>query len=500
MRPGPRWTIDTNALASAAGATLADRIGALVVGEIRRGRLAPEAPLPGSRVLCEALGVDRQTVQRALSSLVAEGWLVSAPRRGVFVARELPSRSLRDVVHRREVPRRAGFAFEELDGGAAETPLARPELDLSTGVPDVRLAPRVALARAYRSVLSSGARARLAYGDARGERSLRQALASMLADTRALATDEEGVLVTQGSQHGIDLVARALIRRGDRVAIEDPGYGPARRCLAAHGAEIVPVPVDARGLDVEVPARLVEESPLRAGSVPPPPQYPTMAVLAPERRAALLALAARHRFAILEDDYDHEWHFEGRPIAPLASLDRQGVVIYVGSLSKLLAPGLRLGFVVPPKDLLPTLAAHRFLGDRQGDHAREAAVATLIEDGEIERHVRRVRRIYLARRSAMIEGLFAIFGERIAVTVPPGGLALWPRFLGMGPEMGRYLRSLQRTLAARGVRLDIGRDYTCDRRELPHARVGFAFHDDRERELLLEHLRVADRSARRPRR
>ena len=113
--------------------------------------------------------------------------------------------------------------------------------------------------------------------------------------------------------------------------------------------------------------------------------------------------------------------------------------------------------------------------------------------------MRRVRRIYLARRSAMIDGLFAIFGERIAVTVPPGGLALWPRFLEVGLETARYLPSLQRALAARGVRLDIGRDYTCDRRELPHARVGFAFHDDRERALLLEHLRVADRSAGRPR-
>jgi len=224
--------------------------------------------------------------------------------------------------------------------------------------------------------------------------------------------------------------------------------------------------------------------------VTPQHQYPTMAVMAPERRAALLALAARHRFAILEDDYDHEWHFEGRPIAPIASLDREGVVIYVGSLSKLLAPGLRLGFVVPPKDLLPTLAAHRFLGDRQGDHAREASVATLIEDGEIERHVRRVRRVYLARRTAMTEGLFSIFGERIALTVPPGGLALWPRFL----DAGRTLPALQRALASRGVRLDIGRDFASDGRALPHARIGFAFHDDRERALILERLRAADRA------
>jgi GntR family transcriptional regulator/MocR family aminotransferase len=489
MRPSPRWTLDAIDLERDGSATLVDRIAVLIIEDIRRGRLRPGAWLPGSRPLAQALGVDRETVQRAVAVLAVEGWLEVVPRRGTRVADELPTRTPRALPGRRTaVPARAGFAFDAPIELEVEVPPRDGTIDLSTGVPDVRLAPRDALARAYRAVLRRSGGARLGYADPRGEPSLRHALGAMLSETRALATDADAVLVTNGSQHGIDLFARAVLKQGDRVAVEDPGYAPAWRAFRTVGAKVVPIPVDARGLDVEALRAEVRRG-LRAVYVTPAHQYPTMAVMAPERRAALLALAAEHRVAILEDDYDHELSFDGRPIAPLASADRAGVVVYVGSFSKLFAPGLRVGFVVPPRDLLPVLTALRFVHDRQGDHAREAALASLIEDGVIERHVRRVRRIYLARREALIDGLTRIFGASIAIERPPGGLALWPRFDLRPRALGRLLREA----LARGVSLDPGSSFTHDARFLPHLRVGFAAHDDRERERALTRLREAAR-------
>lgn len=472
-RPSRPIALDPQDLVATKGPSLAARVASLVVAEIRRGRLAPGQRLPGTRALARSLEVDRETVVRAFAELVAEGWLEARPQSGTYVASALPERTIgRAEGARRAVPARAAFPRsivrvidpERVPAGAVY---------LGGGVPDVRLVPREAFARAYRRILRTSPRTRLDYGDARGEPTLRRALRTMLAEDRAIATDDEGLLVTQGSQHAVDLVARALVRPGDRVAIEDPGYVPIRETFRLAGATLVPIPVDARGLDVAALERACHEAPIRLVYVTPHHQYPTMAVMAPERRAALLALARTRRFAIVEDDYDHEFHFEGRPVLPIASADAHGSVVYVGSLSKMLAPGLRLGFVVPPRDLLAALVSVRFASDRQGDHAKEAAVASLIDDGELARHVRRARRVYLARRDFLREGLGRALGDRVSIEERSGGLALWARVEG-------DLAGLRRRTLERGVFFFIGRDFTLDRRPLPYARFGFGSLDERE--------------------
>ena len=405
------------------------RIARALSSDIRRGRLRPGAELPGSRALAQALGVHRNTVLAAYRELTSEGWIESQTTRGTFVSATLPEskphRLAPAPAARAAMPSRAGF-----DLGPPLDPYARPRppkgtLALYGGAPDLTLVPIAELSRAYRKALRSEGRALLDYGDPRGHERLRSALATMVSTVRGVAASPASVLVTRGSQMALDLCARALLAPGDVVAVESLGYRPAWEALRLAGARLVPIPVDGSGLQVEALESLCRRERVRAVYVTPHHQYPTTVVLSPGRRLALLALCKRERIAILEDDYDHEFHYEGRPVLPLASADEAGVVVYVGTLSKILAPGLRIGFVVAPEPLVERLAALRTFVDRQGDQATERAVAELLEDDVVQRHARRARRLYRARREALASALREHLGQALSFDLPAGGMALW---------------------------------------------------------------------------
>jgi GntR family transcriptional regulator/MocR family aminotransferase len=313
----------------------------------------------------------------------------------------------------------------------------------------------------------------------------------MLGTTRGLAATADDIVVTRGSQMALALVARALLRPGDRVAVEQWGYRPAWEAFRAAGATVVPIPVDAGGLDVGALRAVSARAGLRAAYVTPHHQYPTTVTLTAARRLELLAIARHQRIAIIEDDYDHEFHYDGRPVLPLASADTAGVVVYVGTLSKVLAPGLRIGYVVAPSPILQRIAALRSLLDIQGDRATELAVAALMDDGELHRHVARVRRTYARRRATLAGALRRMLGGVVGFEVPAGGMALWLRF-----DPAFDVEDWARRSLARGVSWYTGRRYAFDRRPHPFARVSFAFLDERE---LVEAVRRMA-SARPPRR
>jgi GntR family transcriptional regulator/MocR family aminotransferase len=215
-------------------------------------------------------------------------------------------------------------------------------------------------------------------------------------------------------------------------------------------------------------------------------QYPTTAVLSPGRRLALLDLARRERIAVVEDDYDHEFHYDGRPVLPLASADRAGVVVYVGSLSKILAPGLRIGYVVAPRPLVDALAALRAHVDRQGDQVVEDAVAELLEDGEVQRHARRARAAYAERRGVLADALGRALGEVVSFALPPGGTALWAR-VDARVDVERWLERARRA----GVDFQTGRSFTFDGRSRPFARFGFACLEPEELRRAVARLKAA---------
>jgi GntR family transcriptional regulator / MocR family aminotransferase len=471
----------------ASDAPLYVRIVQAVVADIRRGRLVPGQRLPGSRTLAQHLGVHRNTVLSAYAELEAEGWIASDPARHTIVCETLP-----DALppHGRKASAATlGFPLPGGDHDASDDPWQG--LQLSDGTPDPRLVPRAALSRAYRRVLRGKDLDVLGYGDPRGHERLRAALAAMLAATRGLNAGADGLLVTRGSQMALELISRALIQPGDVVAVEELGYRPAWQALAAAGARLVPVALDGEGLSVDQLDALARRTRLRALYVTPHHQYPTTATLSAARRLALLELARQRRFAIIEDDYDHEFHYHGRPVLPLASADTAGVVLYVGTLSKVLAPSLRLGYLVAPAPVLARCSSERRHLDRQGDSVVECAVAELIEDGELQRHARRMRRVYQARREALVASLERCLPGRLVAVPASGGMALWARADGVDVD------AWAERARAQGLVLLSARWFAFDRRPRPFVRLGFAVRSAEETARAIERLaKLVPRQAR----
>jgi len=452
------------------------------------GRLRAGDRLPGARSLATSLGINRNTVVAAYRDLEAQGWIETRAARGSFVTgpqqSEQPRRFARTAGPRSGVPSRMAFSLANRAPASGELPLPPTvRFDLRGGVPDGRLVPWAELARAYRRALRVAGAASLGYGDPAGHPRLREALAQMLAQTRGLATTADDVVVTRGSQMALWLAATVLLSPGDAVAVESYGYQPAWAALRARGATLCPVDVDDRGLDVAELEALLARRRIAAVYLTPHHQFPTTAVLSPSRRLRLLELAREHRFAILEDDYDNEFHYDGRPVLPLASVDRAGAVVYVGTLSKVLAPGLRIGFAVAPKPMREALVAQRQLIDRQGDLTVEAAVAEMMEEGEVQRHIRRARRIYQGRRDVLVRALRTHLSEVLEVRQPPGGLALWAK-VAEPVNVDAWVKRAE----VRGVAFNPAGRYVFDGLSRPFARIGFARCTESELEAAVQLL------------
>jgi GntR family transcriptional regulator/MocR family aminotransferase len=504
------WTLQLDLDGLDAAEPVFLRIARAVSDDIRRGRLRAGDALPGSRTLAASLGVHRNTVLAAYRELAAEGWIAPETARGTFVSSSIPDVAPKKFSARatlaREIAPRAGFdlppetglgeRLDELLARARTTGVpagrgTRGPLSLGGGIPDVRLVPSAELSRALRRALGRHALEVLSYGDPEGPRRLRRALAEMASATRGVVAREENVLVTRGSQMAVDLVARTLVAPGDVVAVEALGYRPAWEALRAAGAHVVPLPVDAHGIDVEALERLAASERVRGVYVTPHHQFPTTVTLAPARRLRLLEIARARRMFVLEDDYDHEFHYEGRPVLPLASADVHGNVVYVGTLSKVLAPGMRIGFLVAPAPLVDRLAAVRRVVDRQGDHLLEVAIADLLEEGEIQRHIRRAKRVYAERRAHLAALLRERFGSLLSFALPNGGTAIWARVANEVSVDEWAARASELSLVLQPAKL-----FAFDGKSRPFVRIGFAQHEADEAREAVRRMAAALPSAR----
>ncbi|SDH16368.1 PLP-dependent aminotransferase family protein [Propionivibrio dicarboxylicus] len=451
------------------------RLAAALLGAIERGRLRPGDLLPGTRALSTQLGLHRNTVNAAFHELILQGWLVAEASRGTRVAPDLPALGKVPAPPRRT---------------AAPAPAERDTtmpLRVSDGIPDSRLLPAADLARAFRrAILRPMQGVADGYGDPRGTPALRQALTGYLGQERGIATVADDLIVTRGSQMAIYLAARASLAPGQAIAVEDPGYRLAWAAFHAAGAHIVGVPVDAQGLDVAaLESLLAQRHDIGAVYVTPHHQYPTTATLGAGRRLRLLELARRYRLTVIEDDYDHEYRFAGRPVLPLAArAEADAPVIYIGSLSKLLSPEIRLGYAVARPDIVARMAEIRNVIDRQGDAPLEIAMAELIADGTLARHARKARRIYEGRRDRLVDALRRRLGDTLVVDTPSGGLALWTR---LHDDIAADAWSAAATDL--GVHIAGGTHYALDPARAPNAfRIGFAKLADDEIETVVERL------------
>ncbi|MBU6448896.1 MAG: PLP-dependent aminotransferase family protein [Rhodospirillales bacterium] len=446
-------------------------VHALMEG-IKAGRLAPGGALPGTRELGRELGVNRKTVQQAYEELLAQGWLTSEAKRGTFVSAALP---LVDI----SPPPQAGEDVPGFDLGGAAPALdwiSHPPgtLVFDDGAPDTRLFPAALVARAWRRALLHGAHHnQLGYGDPRGTPRLREAVAAMLNADRGLNVTAANICITRGSQMGLWLAARLLAPEGEAVAFERLSYPPAREAFRAMGAEILAVALDEHGLVPESLEAACQARRIRAVYVTPHHQFPTTVTMPPERRIKLLALSEQYGFVIIEDDYDHEFHFSHRPVLPLASAQNWQRLLYIGSLSKLLAPSLRLGYLVGAERAISRAGKEIMTLDRQGDSVTEIAVAELMEEGVVKSHARRMLRIYEARRDTLAQALRQQLGPRISLNIPQGGLALWVEF-----QPG--LNFASPGLAAKKVALTPGQIFSTDGSAVQGARLGYGSLNDAE--------------------
>ena len=376
---------------------------------VRSGRLAQGLALPSTRALARDLGVSRGVVVDAYTQLAAEGYLLArqgAPTRVSDAAAPPPA----------EAPR-------------AEAPRA-PRFDFRPGGPDVSLFPRAVWLASLRRALSSAPDARLDYGDPRGAPELRHALARYLGRVRGVAADPERVIVTSGMAQGMAVFARALVALGARrMAMEDPSSAPGRAQLASNGLDIVGVPVDADGLRVNALEQRAASGAPDSVMVTPAHQFPLGVVLSPERRAALIDWAARSGALVLEDDYDAEYRYDRTPVGALQGLAPE-LVAYAGSVSKTLAPGLRLGWLVVPERVAEAAGAAKASDDLGTPVVEQLALADFLERGEFDRHLRRTRSVYRARRDALVSALErhlpacvptgVAAGLHLVVPLPPG--------------------------------------------------------------------------------
>lgn len=479
------WDLNLT-IAKSSGMAIYLQISQQIIDEIQRGRLRPSTAMPGTRELAGQLQVNRKTVVLAYDELIAQGWLETEPRRGTFVSANLPNFSTSQQVETNvELP--ASEIAEQLGNyvDTLATANAKDTIDFNDGIPDTRLIPVETLSKAFRHALITPLRSNnLGYGDPRGMTSLRTALTNMLNMERGLNVDENNICIARGSQMGIFLAARILTKPDDAVAVENLSYPPAREAFRSCGATILTVGVDDDGIDVTALEALCKKHSIRAIYVTPHHQFPTTVMMTAERRFKLLLLAKKYDFFIIEDDYDHEFHFEHHPVMPLASHDHDGRVIYVGSLSKVLAPGLRVGYIIASKAIIDRCASEVMLIDRQGNSVTELAVAELMKSGEIKRHIRKTIKTYNERRNLTMGLLTSELSHVSSFTSPNGGLAIW---LKINDDI--QLNAIVANALKEKVRILPASLFTESEENINAIRLGFASLSPKELSLGIERLK-----------
>lgn len=394
---------------------------------ILNGRLLPRQKLPSTRSIAQSLGISRTTATQSYNRLQSEGYLDTTVGSGTYVCAQLPD----DLMQSSSIPTR--FRSEQLT-----VPLSRYGKTLAQTPFTVQSEPTLAISFRYgqpaltdfpltlwRRLLSRrccAASTWLDYAaDVQGYLPLRQAIAQYLCRYRAVQCQPEHIVITNGTQQGLDLVTRLLIEADDTMAIEDPGYATARRIFQSHGVKLIPIAVDTSGLMVE---QLTQFPAIRLVYITPSHQFPTGATLSLPRRLELLAWAQQTGALILEDDYDSEYRYGDRPIPALQGLDQNHSVLYLGTFSKVLFPALRIGYLVLPPHLVALVTQAKWLSDRQLPTLEQQVLADFISDGYLESHIRKMRSRYDRCRQVLVHELKHQFGDRVAVFGEEAGIHL----------------------------------------------------------------------------
>jgi GntR family transcriptional regulator / MocR family aminotransferase len=457
--------------------------------EIKRGRIGPGVKLPGSRQLSDTLTIHRKTIVRAYEELEAQGWIEVRPSRGTFTSREIPEVKPRKLADQEQAPAIYPLAYSTAYPAKTGYPVrintliktpAHPMRQI-TGFhegPDARLMPTHELIKAYRSVLLKKSNLRYtSYVETAGVEKFRKILSDYLNGSRGLRTSYENIMITRGSTMGLYLIVSALFVKGDVIIVGDTNYYYADRTFLHAGMELIRVKVDDHGIDVDAIEKISRRKKISGVFITPHHHFPTTVTLSASRRMNLLSLAGKAGFVIIEDDYDYDFHYQSSPILPLISADYNGMVIYIGTLSKTISPAIRTGYVVAPVNLISELARLRQLIDTQGDPFMELALAELFAEGTIRRHLKKALQEYHRRRDFVCATLSRELAGIIDFNIPDGGLSIWARFHPTIP-----LPALAEKLKKRGVILSNGLIHNTSDNSLNATRMGFGWMTEKEAE------------------
>ncbi|WP_214227966.1 PLP-dependent aminotransferase family protein [Pedobacter sp. B4-66] len=457
------------------------QIALSITNAIRNGVLKAGTLLPGSRELAKVLGVHRKTVIAAYEQLNAQDWIVIIPRKHVAVSEHIPLLKPHDwsqsdpsasyknsfdlpfrIVERNEIIKDATSASDIL---------------IDDGYPDVGLSPIDNLLKTYRSLTSRKHTVKDAHvGTAQGTLKLREELVAYLSETRGLNVTPDNLLITHGAQMSIYLSSQLLLDSSTTIVVARPNYPIANRAFEETGTKTIEVNVDDDGIDVDAIEKLCKKQKITAVYVIPHHHYPTTVTLSVEKRMKLLELSNQFSFVIIEDDYDYDYHYSSSPYLPLASARHTGSVIYIGSFSKMLDPAIRIGFMVAPKNFISQCTALRNVIDVGGDGYMQNALAIMIKDGELKRHLKKAKKIYHHRRDFLDALLKERLGKYISYLLPTGGMAIWIRLLPQYP-----ISQLKEMPGLKIKRISA---------EQNAFRFGFASMDEKELEQTVEFLKI----------
>lgn len=451
------------------------QIAKKIIAAIQSGRFTAGTALPGTRILANRINVNRKTVIQAYDELIAQGWLISESKRGTFISSRMLAINHGNIPAPNNQQNQIYPLLKDVTS-IQNKRQAHHGINFTADLPDTRLIPFEMLSRAMRHALITSARNnKLIYGDPKGSLILRQAILQMLNIERGLHANIENICIVRGSQMGIFLASKVLIESGDCVALEELSNPLARDAFKSCGAHILHVAHDDEGIDVVNLELLCIQYKIRAVYVTPHHQIPTTVTMSLSRRKQLLALAEQYDFFIIEDDSGHEFNFTTEVALPLASEQASNHVIHVGSLSKILAPGLRIGYIVAPKETINRFAHHVNLIDRQGDMVNELAIAELLHTGEIKRHHLRTLKIYQERRALILELILNELSEFVSCKKANSGLSLW---LDVNPTIN--VEVLIQNAIAEKISITPVSDFSAKNHKVQAIRLGFAHLNEYE--------------------
>ncbi|SIQ82713.1 GntR family transcriptional regulator / MocR family aminotransferase [Chryseobacterium sp. RU37D] len=440
-----------------------------LINAIQRGFLPIGTKLPGTRSLSQILEVHRNTIVAVYDELFAQGWVESVPNKGTFVMGKNDEKpfDFNDIfsINLKNYPETTGFSFKT--SNILDNPFEHSncEFIFNDGVPDIRLTQIDQHSRIYSSILKRKAH-KIGYYNQDGSEFFKKNLSQYLNLSRGLPISNDNLLITRSTEMSIYIVSEILLSEDDTVIIGALSYFSVNMIFQKTGVNIITVPIDNDGINVDAVRELCKRQKIRMLYLTPHHHYPTTVTLSAQRRLELLNLANEFGFIILEDDYDYDFHYDKSPILPLASADTNGMVIYIGSFGKSLAPGFRTGFIVAPENLMIEMRKYLGIIDRQGDILMEHVLGEMIAEGEINRYLKKSLKIYQERRDFFIHLIQENLGNFLGFETPSGGLAVWTEW-----KVPINLMQLSRNCAQNN--LFIPKTLLYQNKELTAMRLGF---------------------------